>query len=323
MNAAGRLALFGGGLAVAFAGAFLAAGAVVPGEVVSAWNGESVGEEQSMDQHDGSTETVEQGEAAAPAGLSSAADGYLLSPIEAPAGVGHEGRLAFTIERAADGAPLTAYTTAHEQDLHLIVVRADGSGYRHVHPELDAATGAWSIPWTWDAAGTYRVFADFTPGAEGASGVTLSRTVDVRGDVVPVQPEPVRVDEVDGFTVTLAGDLTAGASSPVSVSVEHDGRPVTALEPYLGAFGHLVALREGDLAYLHVHADGAEPAAGDTAGPEVAFVAEVPTSGRYLLYFDFQVDGRVHTAAFVVDAASAEAGGGAATPSPEETHAGH
>ena len=32
----------------------------------------------------------------------------------------------------------------------------------------------------------------------------------------------------------------------------------------------------------------------------VDFAAEAPTPGRYLLYFDFQVDGEVHTASFVV-----------------------
>ena len=36
--------------------------------------------------------------------------------------------------------------------------------------------------------------------------------------------------------------------------ITKDGKPITP-DPYLGARGHLVALREGDLAYLHVHAE--------------------------------------------------------------------
>jgi hypothetical protein len=83
---------------------------------------------------------------------------------------------------------------------------------------------------------------------------------------------------------------------------------VTTLEPYLGAYGHLVALRAGDLAYLHVHPEGEEPAAGQLSGPSVTFSAEAPTAGRYLLYLDFQVDGKVHTATFTVEAAGAAAG---------------
>jgi hypothetical protein len=128
----------------------------------------------------------------------------------------------------------------------------------------------------------------------------------VAGEFAPVAPQPTRVAEVDGFTVSLHGDLEAGAASDLTVTVAQDGRPVTALEPYLGAFGHLVALRDGDLAYLHVHAAGDEPEAGETSGPEIAFAAEAPTAGRYLLYLDFQVDGTVHTAGFVLDAAQAQ-----------------
>jgi hypothetical protein len=29
---------------------------------------------------------------------------------------------------------VTAYTPTHDKDLHLIVVRRDGTGFQHVHP---------------------------------------------------------------------------------------------------------------------------------------------------------------------------------------------
>ena len=60
----------------------------------------------------------------------------------------------------------------------------------------------------------------------------------------------------------------------LTATVTQDGEPVTDLQPYLGAYGHLVALRDGDLGYLHVHPDG-EPGAG-TPGPEIAFDTESP-----------------------------------------------
>ena len=66
------------------------------------------------------------------------------------------------------------------------------------------------------------------------------------GDAQPVPvPAPSRTAEVDGYTVTLDGDLTPGEDSDLTLTVARDGRPVTDLEPYLGAFGHLVALRDG------------------------------------------------------------------------------
>ena len=86
-----------------------------------------------------------------------------------------------------------------------------------------------------------------------------------------------------------------------------DGEPVTDLEPYLGAYGHLVALRAGDLAYLHVHPEGAPDDGVTEPGPDVVFFAEVPSTGRYHLYLDFKHEGVVRTAAFTVTGSSTAA----------------
>jgi hypothetical protein len=110
---------------------------------------------------------------------------------------------------------------------------------------------------------------------------------------------------VDGYTVELIGGLVAGEHSMLKLRVTHDGRPVTDLQPYLGAYGHLVALRGGDLAYLHVHPEG-EPGDGTTKpGPEVEFGVEVPSNGTYHLYLDFKHDGVVRTAGFQLAAKAA------------------
>lgn len=213
------------------------------------------------------------------------------------------------------------YATVHDKPLHLIVVRSDGQHFAHVHPRLDAATGRWSTPWTWNAAGTYRVFADFLPARAGSAKLTLTRTVEVAGAFAPAAASTTRtVDEIAGYSVELDGALTAGVSQQLTATVMRDGRPVTTLQPYLGAYGHLVVLREGDLAYLHVHPEGAAPVAGGIGGPTVSFAATAPTAGRYLLYLDFKVNDTVHTATFVVDAAP----GSTDMPAPETPRdAGH
>ncbi|WP_432519148.1 heavy-metal-associated domain-containing protein [Kineococcus sp. SYSU DK006] len=303
MNAAGRLASYATGLAVVFGGSFAAASAVVPDSASAEWRRSTAVTGHPTTGHPTTEPTTSEpaGDGAALPGLSQAQDGYVLSPVSAPAAVGAAGDLSFQVLNPT-GAPLVDYTRSHEEDLHLIVVRSDGTGFRHVHPALDPATGTWSLPWTWDAAGTYRVFADFTP-AEGSSGLTLTRTLDVAGAFTPTPPTATSTrDEAGGFTATLQGSLTNGTTRTLELSISRDGQPVTTLQPYLGAFGHLVALRQGDLAYLHVHPEGESPAsATDTSGPVVAFAAEAPTAGRYLLYLDFQVDGEVHTAEFALD----------------------
>ena len=310
-----RLSLYGLGLVAAFGAAFLVSGAVVPESAVDAR------EAQAEGSHGAHSETPEP-EAAEPTmpGLSLSADGYRLTAVSTPGTVGEDGELRFSVLDES-GAPVLEFTEEHEKELHLIVVREDGSEFRHVHPELDAE-GTWSLPWTWNEAGSYRVFADFIPAAAD-QGLTLTRSVNVSGDFRPVPAvEELRSAQSGEYDVELVGDLTAGGSSTLSVEVTQDGRPVTTMQPYLGAFGHLVALRDGDLAYLHVHPEGAEPEPGELSGPTVEFATEAPTPGRYLLYFDFQIDDEIHSASFVLstdgDSTGAEVDGGGEVGEPAE-----
>lgn len=228
------------------------------------------------------------------AGLQTSQDGYrlVLDDDRLPAGTRSVG---FRII-SPDGEPVTSYDEQHERDLHLIVVGRDLTGFQHVHPVLDEHTGRWST----DVAltpGAWRVLADFTP--EGGPPLVLGGDVLVPGRFDPAPlPAERSTDLVDGYRVDLAGDLAAGQEAELTLTVSRDGRPVTDLQPYLGAYGHLVALRAGDLGYLHVHPDG-EP--GEVAaGPDVVFHAEVPSAGSYRLFLDFRHGGVVRTAEFTV-----------------------
>jgi len=222
------------------------------------------------------------------AGLLVSQDGYTFRPEERTVG---GGELAFTIT-GPDGSPVRSYDVLHDRELHLIVASRDLQQYQHVHPEGDEH-GRWTVDLDEMPAGAYRAFADFQ--ASGADQYTLGVDLSVPGptpELVPLAPRST--DSVGGFDVTLDHDLD-GTSTEVTVTVRRDGEVVTT-EPYLGAAGHLVALRDGDLAYLHVHPLDAEP------GGPVQFAVEVPSAGRYALFFDFKVDGAVRTARFVVDA---------------------
>jgi len=286
MNTTTRLAVFGGVLALLAAGAFAAGNAVGP---VSA-------AEEPAHRDMGGTGAEHAGMAAPanelPGGLAASKDGYTFTTGSTP----EPGRFSFTIT-GPDGKPVTAFDVEHEKKLHLIVVRRDTSGFRHVHPEM-APDGTWSVPLTLPAAGSYRAFADFAP--TGGKPMTLGVDLSVAGNYRPATFAPSRVANVDGYTVELAGDLAAGKTSPLTLTVRRGGVPVTDLQPYLGAYGHLVALRGGDLAYLHVHPDG-EPGDGKTAaGPQVKFAAEVPSAGIYRLFLDFKHGDVVRTAEFTV-----------------------
>jgi hypothetical protein len=229
-----------------------------------------------------------------PGGLQVSQDGYTLELADDTTTAGRR-QVAFTITDP-HGEPLTSYDVQHEKQLHLIAVRRDLTGFQHVHPVL--TDGVWRT----DLAltpGDWRVLADFKPA--GADPLTLGADLAVAGDYRPAPETQVsRTAHVDGYTVTLDGDLTGGEDAMLTLSVSERGEPVTDLQPYLGAYGHLVALRAGDLAYLHVHPDG-EPGDGSTQpGPDVVFHAEVPSAGTYRLFLDFRHGGVVRTAAFTV-----------------------
>ncbi|MGQ0573084.1 MAG: hypothetical protein ACT4RN_02645 [Pseudonocardia sp.] len=235
-----------------------------------------------------------------PGGLAVTEAGYTLAARAATFSPGAPAEFAFSIT-GSDGRPVTAFDVEHDKRMHLVVVRRDATGFQHLHPEL-GTDGVWRTPLTLPTGGVYRAFADFVP--TGGPALTLGTDLFVPGEFAPAAPAPARVATVDGYQVTLEGELVGGGSSQLVATVTRGGLPVTDLEPYLGAFGHLVALRRDDLAYLHVHPNAAAPPRpGDRAGPQVTFTAEVPSAGTYRLFLDFSHGGVVRTAEFTTTAA--------------------
>jgi hypothetical protein len=187
-----------------------------------------------------------------------------------------------------DGAPVTAYIEEHTKELHLVAVRRDGGGYQHTHPTRDA-TGQWHAVLDL-SPGPWRLIADAVP-ARTPTKLALGMDVRVTGDYTPVAPtEPSSTVTVGDFTVSLAGAPAAGAPTELGFTIDRAGAPVTP-EPYLGSRGHLVAVRETDLGYLHVHPDT----------DALSFTATFPTPGRYWLFLDVSLDGQVRTAPVTVD----------------------
>ena len=224
-------------------------------------------------------------EAHLPQGLMVSQDGYTfdlptptLPPGPRVGGVHH---------RRARRRAVTEFDVEHEKQLHLIAVAATS-------PASSTCTPSWHARRDLDrypldlTPGQWRLFADFKPA--GAQALTLG--TDLR-----------RARRLPAGALRRADTGRHGrrlhrhprrrprrrrgrrADALRSAGTAH---PVTDLQPYLGAYGHLVALREGDLAYLHVHPDGTPGDGSTEPGPDVVFAAAVPSAGRYQLYLDFQ-----------------------------------
>jgi hypothetical protein len=264
-----RLALFAAGLAV------LAAVATFAGRASGIEVEKAPGEAMAHGAESRGGET--------PNGLSDTGSGFRLRLDAAELRAGVPARLDVTLERG--GQRFTRLDEAHgEPPLHLILVRRDLAGYVHVHPRLrgDRFTATVSLP----TAGIWRAYADFEVAGEK---IVLGRDVFVPGDFTPKRlPAPRGTATVDGYDVRLrrGADLT--------FEIGRDGRRVFPLQPYLGAAGHLVAIRKDDLAYLHVH-----PRESSRPGT-VAFEADLAEPGHYALFLQFKHAGSVHTVPFTL-----------------------
>jgi hypothetical protein len=269
-----QLATFATVLTVLFAGGWVAGQIIGP---------EAQGED-GMAGHGG--EPAAHAEAAAkPVRGLAVADGGLRLVVDQPElRPGRAETLAFRIVDG-DGEAVRDFDVEHERRMHLIVARRDLTGFQHLHPRM-AADGTWSAEVTLPAPGSYRLFADFTYEDE-AFTLASDLRVDGDADLRPLPaPEPVAVS--DGYDVRLdAGEARAGEESELRFTIRSRGEPVET-EPYLGAGGHLVALREGDLAFLHVHPED----------DGVGFAATFPTAGRYRLFLQFRHAGAIQTVAF-------------------------
>lgn len=191
--------------------------------------------------------------------------------------------LAFRIVDGA-GRAVEDFDVAHEREMHVIVARRDLTGYQHLHPR-PTGNGRWAVEVSFPESGPHRVFADFATDGEAH---TLGADVEVEGAYAARKlPEPsTTADAGDGYEVTVERD-----GDERRFTVAENGRPVDDIEPYLGARGHLVALREGSLAFQHVH-----PKDAATAGRAIAFDVALPRAGAYRLFLQFKHDGRVRTA---------------------------
>jgi hypothetical protein len=280
MSASLKLAAFVAALAVLFGGAAAVGAAIGPepeNETASA----------APEEHSEMTTSSDtsHGEARPVRGLAVAEDGLRVVVDDPELRRGRAEELRFRIVDAR-GETVRDFDVEHEKRMHLILARRDLTGFRHLHPE-QADDGTWGTRARIDDAGSYRLFADFSHDGE-AYTLASDLRVDGDADLRPLpEPAPAAVSD-GGYDVRLdAGAARPGEEAELRFTITNNGTPVET-EPYLGAGGHLVALRDGDLAFLHVH----------PADDSVRFAATFPTEGRYRLFLQFKHEGRVQTVAF-------------------------
>lgn len=186
------------------------------------------------------------------------------------------------------GQMITEFDILHEKRMHLVIVRDGLDIFAHHHPEI-LENGEFQTRLVFPVPGAYRLYVDFTP--RGGQPSTAMNTLTVSGDP-PAAPvlEPYVPGQVR--TQHLVADVEINQDArrhrlTFTLFDQHDA-PLTDLEPYLGAMGHLVILSVSGQNYIHAHP------LDNSTGNKVTFEASFPQPGLYKAWGEFQRNGQVH-----------------------------
>lgn len=191
----------------------------------------------------------------------------------------------------------------HEKKMHFLLVRDDMTGFQHLHPEYK--NEKWEVATRVPEAGNYQLYVDVDPTEEEA--IVLRVPVSIGGATANANaPTPnADVSAVDGnykVVLTSEGTVKTNEHTKLTFMVQQNGKAVSTIDPYLGAYGHVVLLRHTDPDdFYHVHPlTETKPADG-----KVQFEAQFPVKGRYTLYAQFNVNGSVRTFPITIDVSEA------------------
>jgi hypothetical protein len=198
------------------------------------------------------------------------------------------------------------FELVHERLVHLIVVRSDLGTFAHEHPETVPSDGVFRVRYTFPTAGDYNLFLDVAPKAAG------SQILLVRMKVSGKSSERFDLSKAPRTSSGRSGDLALSIETPpgglpsgktislTAVLRDAKGNPVTNLEPYLGAVGHLILIHQDGATFVHSHPDERDPENGNNGS--VVFLSRLPKPGLYRGWAQFQRSGQVETVDFVLEA---------------------
>ena len=198
-----------------------------------------------------------------------------------------------------NGKPIDKFDIVHEKQMHFIIVSKDLSFFNHIHPDYKG-NGEFTVTTQFPTAGEFKVIADITPTGMGA--MNKSQWISVQGELPAeqaIKPDAALTKVVDGKEVTLSIDhLMANMELNLNFNITdaQTKQPVTDLQPYLGAVGHVVILTQDAENYLHVH-----PTDEKASGPDAKFMTTFPHSGVYKIWGQFKQNNKVFTVPFVVN----------------------
>jgi hypothetical protein len=229
---------------------------------------------------------------------------YRLDAELRPRADGGASHLRLAVRDPESDAVVASFIDVHERPFHLFVISRDLAQFAHVHP-TQGADGSFELDHAL-APGMYLLIADFLP-AGGTSQLVhrMVATPGYNGPLFDAPPtiEPGPAEQVAGGVRIRMTVESPAPRRPLPIRFEIAdavrGTPVTDLEPFLGAAGHLLIVDDRLTTAIHGH-----PEEAGTAGSSVTFAPVLPGYGRYKVWVQVQRRGEVITAPFVIDVRS-------------------
>jgi len=202
------------------------------------------------------------------------------------------------------GAPVRNFQIIHEKPVHLFIVSQDLEYFSHEHPGL-GPDGVFRLETRLPKPGTYKLLADFLP--EGGTPQLISdliTTAGYRRSIVQTITQPA-ADLTPKRGKNLNVELFLDPAQPLAgkkAMLFFKLKPAEGIEPYLGAWGHMLAASNDLVDMIHTHPIYVtDPSPGEK---QIQFNLFFPREAIYRVWVQFQRQGQVNTVAFTIPVSS-------------------
>jgi hypothetical protein len=210
---------------------------------------------------------------------------------------GENFNLSFSPKYKYDTQKIVELETIHEQKIHLIIVSEDLEYFNHLHP-TKLINGNYSLQMSLPFGGKYKLYLEYKP--EGSTKITDGFNIEAKGTEKPktIFSSEKLFFNYNDISVSLQdpSEIYSESELQLSILIMKDGRKISSdrLGNYLGEKAHAVLIGLSDFNFLHVHPM--------VINNQLNLHMNIVKSGYYRLWLQFQIDGLLYTADFVLEA---------------------
>ncbi len=198
------------------------------------------------------------------------------------------------------------FEASHDELMHNIIVGEDLSYFAHIHPTLETSSSNFTINHTFPESGKYKIWIDFKPKDRKQTLVAfrLNVTGKPMHNLISLVNEKQYTKNIEGkyqVSLTIPKEIRTNEYVSIAFSISDVfGNPITDLEPLMGAGGHSVIVSRDVSQFLHVH-PSEEVQSNWSGGPTVSFKTNFANPGLYKVWGQFQHQGRIIMADFILE----------------------